>query len=415
MARAAVAAGADGLIIEVHNDPDHALSDGAQSMFPAQFDRLMAELRIIAPGDRPQHLPRAGGAPRLGALARQCAVPRSRAPADRRAGPDRHVGGAGGQAPLARVAGSHRSTAASRSTPSATARRRVVLAAPVRCRHPPAGHARLAARLARDALVIDTGSTKRAITSAAAAQADHAFVGGHPMAGGTRRARCEPGAVRRPPWFLTDPDAPRGGRVAAISSRALGAAPVGSPTRREHDRLMAAVSHLPQVVASALMTSWRRRGRRGQPALGRQRPARHHAAGREPGRHVAKRARDQRRRAEAAARTGRASASDRDVLADRDVDDPRAAVGARLDEATARIRYNQRMNKVWRRRRGGRRISRRRHDHDGRLRALRHSRTPDCARSIAAARRNLTIISNNAGVDDYGVGRPARRRARCAR
>ena len=49
MARAAVAAGADGLNIEVHNDPDRALSDGAQSMFPAQFDRLMAELRIIAP------------------------------------------------------------------------------------------------------------------------------------------------------------------------------------------------------------------------------------------------------------------------------------------------------------------------------------------------------------------------------
>ena len=49
MARAAVAAGADGLIIEVHRDPDHALSDGAQSLFPAQFDRLMAELRIIAP------------------------------------------------------------------------------------------------------------------------------------------------------------------------------------------------------------------------------------------------------------------------------------------------------------------------------------------------------------------------------
>jgi 3-deoxy-7-phosphoheptulonate synthase len=49
MARAAVAAGADGLIIEVHPDPDHALSDGAQSLFPAQFDRLMAELRIIAP------------------------------------------------------------------------------------------------------------------------------------------------------------------------------------------------------------------------------------------------------------------------------------------------------------------------------------------------------------------------------
>ena len=49
MARAAVAAGADGLLIEVHNDPEHALSDGAQSLFPHQLDTLMAELRIIAP------------------------------------------------------------------------------------------------------------------------------------------------------------------------------------------------------------------------------------------------------------------------------------------------------------------------------------------------------------------------------
>jgi 3-deoxy-7-phosphoheptulonate synthase len=49
MARAAVAAGADGLLIEVHSDPDHAMSDGAQSLFPGQFDRLRAELRIIAP------------------------------------------------------------------------------------------------------------------------------------------------------------------------------------------------------------------------------------------------------------------------------------------------------------------------------------------------------------------------------
>jgi 3-deoxy-7-phosphoheptulonate synthase len=49
MARAAVAAGADGLLIEVHNDPDHALSDGAQSLDPEQFERLMGELRIIAP------------------------------------------------------------------------------------------------------------------------------------------------------------------------------------------------------------------------------------------------------------------------------------------------------------------------------------------------------------------------------
>jgi 3-deoxy-7-phosphoheptulonate synthase len=49
MARAAVAAGADGLLIEVHHDPDHALSDGAQSLKPEQFRELMSQLRMIAP------------------------------------------------------------------------------------------------------------------------------------------------------------------------------------------------------------------------------------------------------------------------------------------------------------------------------------------------------------------------------
>jgi len=49
MARASVAAGADALLIEVHHDPDRALSDGAQSLFPAQFAKLMEELRMIAP------------------------------------------------------------------------------------------------------------------------------------------------------------------------------------------------------------------------------------------------------------------------------------------------------------------------------------------------------------------------------
>jgi 3-deoxy-7-phosphoheptulonate synthase len=48
MARAAVAAGADGLIIEVHHDPDNALSDGAQSLLPAQFTALMKEVSLIA-------------------------------------------------------------------------------------------------------------------------------------------------------------------------------------------------------------------------------------------------------------------------------------------------------------------------------------------------------------------------------
>jgi 3-deoxy-7-phosphoheptulonate synthase len=49
MGRAAMAAGADGLLIEVHNCPDKALSDGAQSLYPEQFTQLMSELRVIAP------------------------------------------------------------------------------------------------------------------------------------------------------------------------------------------------------------------------------------------------------------------------------------------------------------------------------------------------------------------------------
>ena len=48
MARAAVAAGADGLLVEVHPDPDHALSDGAQSLKPEQFAEMMQQIRIIA-------------------------------------------------------------------------------------------------------------------------------------------------------------------------------------------------------------------------------------------------------------------------------------------------------------------------------------------------------------------------------
>jgi 3-deoxy-7-phosphoheptulonate synthase len=49
MARASVAAGADALLIEVHCDPNNAWSDGAQSLFPEQFAKLMDELRMIAP------------------------------------------------------------------------------------------------------------------------------------------------------------------------------------------------------------------------------------------------------------------------------------------------------------------------------------------------------------------------------
>ncbi len=65
MARAAVAAGADGLLIEVHDNPEKALSDGAQSLYPEQFERLMGELRVIAPVlGRTLPVAQAGGARR---------------------------------------------------------------------------------------------------------------------------------------------------------------------------------------------------------------------------------------------------------------------------------------------------------------------------------------------------------------
>lgn len=48
MAKAALACGADGLLVEVHHDPPHALSDGRQSLFPEQFAAMMRELRTIA-------------------------------------------------------------------------------------------------------------------------------------------------------------------------------------------------------------------------------------------------------------------------------------------------------------------------------------------------------------------------------
>ena len=48
MARAAVAAGADGLLVEVHPDPDHAASDGAQTLKPEQFSEMMRQVKAIA-------------------------------------------------------------------------------------------------------------------------------------------------------------------------------------------------------------------------------------------------------------------------------------------------------------------------------------------------------------------------------
>lgn len=113
----------------------------------------------------------------------------------------------------------------------------------------------LPAVLDPQALVMDTGSTKRAIMVASAMAGVRQFVGGHPMAGGTAgAAEARADLFDKKTWFLTNPDQPEAVRRAVKFVEALGAAPVVlSDHGEEHDRLMAAVSHLPQIAASTLM------------------------------------------------------------------------------------------------------------------------------------------------------------------
>jgi len=104
------------------------------------------------------------------------------------------------------------------------------------------------------ALVIDTGSTKREILAAAARAQLKQFVGGHPMAGGTSAAEARADLFDGRAWFLANPDAPAAVTRAAKFVEALGAkAVILNDHGEEHDRLMAAVSHLPQVTATMLM------------------------------------------------------------------------------------------------------------------------------------------------------------------
>lgn len=108
-----------------------------------------------------------------------------------------------------------------------------------------------------DGLILDTGSTKRQIVTKARAAGLENFVGGHPVAGlasaGSQGARVD--LFDGKPWFLIPAhDGSPAIERAREFVRALGATPVvQSDDGSEHDSVMAAVSHLPQVVASVLM------------------------------------------------------------------------------------------------------------------------------------------------------------------
>ena len=105
-------------------------------------------------------------------------------------------------------------------------------------------------------VVTDTGSTKRAICAAAAALPSIDFVGGHPMAGGAKggAANARPDLFDGRPWILTPQPGNPAQAVEALDSfvAGLGAVP-HVMTPELHDRFVGAVSHLPQLTASALM------------------------------------------------------------------------------------------------------------------------------------------------------------------
>jgi prephenate dehydrogenase len=132
----------------------------------------------------------------------------------------------------------------------------VVLAAPVRQNL--ALMALLADHVAGRAVVTDVGSTKRGIVERAGSLPERlTFVGGHPLAGAARSGIdfATPDLFKGRPWLLTPGAETPAEAVSRLSEwiQGLGARPVVVPSAGEHDRLVAYLSHVPQLAASALM------------------------------------------------------------------------------------------------------------------------------------------------------------------
>lgn len=129
----------------------------------------------------------------------------------------------------------------------------VILAAPV------LQNIRMAEQLAgvipQSTLVTDVGSTKARIVSACAAMPSLPFIGGHPMAGGARGgfAAARADLFDGHPWILT-PGARHSQHLQTLESFVAGLGGIPHVMSADlHDRLVAAISHLPQLTASALM------------------------------------------------------------------------------------------------------------------------------------------------------------------
>ena len=150
------------------------------------------------------------------------------------------------------------------------------------------------------AVVTDTGSTKRAIVEAAASLPDRfTFIGGHPLGGAARGGidHARPDMFSGRPWLFTPTPGHDAQALEKLKSFAsgLGAVPqMLSPD--DHDRLLAFISHLPQLTVSALMHVVGEAAREEGLESERPRPAGHDAPGVEPRGHLEGSLRDQRRR-----------------------------------------------------------------------------------------------------------------------
>jgi 3-deoxy-7-phosphoheptulonate synthase len=280
MGRAGMAAGADGLIVEVHPCPDNALCDGAQSLTPEGFQDLMNDLRIMAPAVKRRV------APMSKPFARKLDKPLfqksvvigtgliggSLSLSLRETGCVGHVTGIerGEVVESARAAGiaDEVCTIDEAAAPLKEADL-VILATPVFKIIELIGS--IGPLLKKGALVTDVGGTKEAICRAAVSlPAGVRFVGGHPMAGSERRgpASADPLLFHVAVWALCPvgnvPDELLSRLTSALSI--IGAQPlVIDPVR--HDLLAASVSHVPYLIAAALLSSAGRLGEKDELAL----------------------------------------------------------------------------------------------------------------------------------------------------
>ena len=299
MARAAVAAGADGLLIEVHPDPERARSDGAQSMFPDQFEGLDGRVAHHCAGHRPQHLPGAGGQPRrrVARLSRAMTDTHRRLPvvqpgpsaseppvfdkvaivglgliggslalAVRETWPGGMVIGVDEKPVLERAMLRHAIDVAADDPVVMAEADLVVLAAPVRTNL--ALLAALEEHVSGAAIVTDVGSTKRDIVEAARVlPARLTFIGGHPLGGAPRSGidHARPDLFRDRPWLLTPAD---DRHVEALEKlrqfvTGFGAVPhVLAPDA--HDRLLAVSQSRAATDCERADARGRRRHRRGR-------------------------------------------------------------------------------------------------------------------------------------------------------